>query len=123
MTRLGVQAVEQSGQQRGSCPIVGHSVAIFCDMVGMRANYNCVLRFARQHADDVRRKLPVEGLFPEIRALAARFRQPLRINASRSLFLVEKDLKCVAMTSSVCKRKEICWADVQRVQPMTITAR
>src|ERR1700674_3659071 len=77
MTRLRAQAVQQARQQRRSCPVVDYAVAKAVDLIGMRTDYDDLPRSTRQHANNVRWKLPVERLLGEICLLASGLRQPL----------------------------------------------
>src|SRR5258708_9205409 len=77
MTRLPAQAVEEGGQQHRSRPVIDHAVAKALHLIGMRADQNNFLRFARQNANNVRRKVATERLLGEIRALASRISKPL----------------------------------------------
>src|SRR6202163_1476814 len=75
-TQLPAQAIEEGGQQYGSCPVFDHSVPNAVDLIGVCADQNNLLRFARQHANNVRWKLAVKRLLREIRGLASRLSDP-----------------------------------------------
>src|SRR6202140_2556392 len=77
MTQLPAQAIEEGGQQYGSCPVVDHAVANAVNLIGVCADQNNLLRFARQHANNVRWKLAVKRLLREVRGLASRLGKPL----------------------------------------------
>jgi len=73
---LSAQAVEEGGQQYGSCPVINYTVAEAVNLIGVCADQNNLLRFARQHANNVRWKVAVKRLLREIRALASRLGEP-----------------------------------------------
>src|ERR1700687_1219111 len=76
MTQLPAQAIEEGGEQYGSCPVVGHAVANAVNLIGVCADQNNLLRFARQHANNVRWKVALKRLLKKIRALASRLGKP-----------------------------------------------
>src|SRR6202048_3460241 len=77
MTQLPAQAIEEGGEQYGSCPVVGHAVAKAVNLISVCADQNNLLRFAWQHANNVRWKVAVKRLLREIRALASRLGEPI----------------------------------------------